>query len=175
MFGRGVDLGRVLINASGPDIRLRGIIGHRKAALNRSKMTRSGHRSDRNLAWRQAAGPRVCRPPRRRAFGLSCRGGARSFSARSPTADGRCRTGCCTPPHWLFAVSVFVSTGAATAPRWETIMANSKTIAGLIGPSLIALAAALLINLGSMSALVEARRRLKSARIGWPKTGDPAR
>jgi hypothetical protein len=35
-------------------------------------------------------------------------------------------------------------------------MANSKTIAGLIGPSLIALAAALLINLGSMSALVEA-------------------
>jgi hypothetical protein len=54
-------------------------------------------------------------------------------------------------------------------------MANSKTIAGLIGPSLIALAAGLLINLGSMSALVEARRRLKSARIGWPKTGDPAR
>ena len=35
-------------------------------------------------------------------------------------------------------------------------MANSKTIAGLIGPSLIALAAGLLINLGSMSALVEA-------------------
>src|SRR5262245_14777140 len=35
-------------------------------------------------------------------------------------------------------------------------MANSKTIAALIGPSLIAIAAALLINLGSMSALVEA-------------------
>jgi hypothetical protein len=35
-------------------------------------------------------------------------------------------------------------------------MAHSKTIAGLIGPSLIAFAAALLINLGSMSALVEA-------------------
>jgi len=35
-------------------------------------------------------------------------------------------------------------------------MANSKTIAGLIGPSLIALAAAVLINLGSMPALVEA-------------------
>jgi hypothetical protein len=35
-------------------------------------------------------------------------------------------------------------------------MANSKTIAGLIGPSLIALAATLLFNLGSMSALVEA-------------------
>src|SRR5262249_45837364 len=51
-------LGRVLINASGPDIRLRGIIGHRKAALNRSKMTRSGHRSDRNLASQQAAAPR---------------------------------------------------------------------------------------------------------------------
>jgi hypothetical protein len=34
-------------------------------------------------------------------------------------------------------------------------MANSKTIAGLIGPTLIALAAALLINLGSISALVE--------------------
>jgi hypothetical protein len=30
-------------------------------------------------------------------------------------------------------------------------MANSKTIAGLIGPTLIALAAALLINLGSIS------------------------
>jgi len=51
-------------------------------------------------------------------------------------------------------------------------MANSKTIAGLVGPSLIALAAGLLINLGSMSALVEARRRLKSARIGWSRTGD---
>ena len=38
-------------------------------------------------------------------------------------------------------------------------MAHSKTIAGLIGPSLIALAAALLINLGSMSALVEAVSR----------------
>jgi len=33
-------------------------------------------------------------------------------------------------------------------------MANSKTIAALIGPTLIALAAALLINLGSISALV---------------------
>jgi uncharacterized membrane protein HdeD (DUF308 family) len=41
-------------------------------------------------------------------------------------------------------------------------MANSKTIAGLIGPTLIALAAALLINLGSISALVE------------PVTHDPA-
>ena len=35
-------------------------------------------------------------------------------------------------------------------------MAHSRTIAGLIGPSLVALAAALLVNLGSMSALVEA-------------------
>jgi hypothetical protein len=34
-------------------------------------------------------------------------------------------------------------------------MANSKTIAGLLGPTLIALAVALLINLGSMSALIE--------------------
>jgi hypothetical protein len=34
-------------------------------------------------------------------------------------------------------------------------MANSKTIAGLIGPTLIALAAALFVNLGSTSALVE--------------------
>jgi hypothetical protein len=34
-------------------------------------------------------------------------------------------------------------------------MANSKTIAGLVGPTLIALAAALLINLGSISTLVE--------------------
>ena len=38
-------------------------------------------------------------------------------------------------------------------------MAHSKTIAGLIGPSLIALAAALLINLGSMSTLLEAVSR----------------
>jgi hypothetical protein len=34
-------------------------------------------------------------------------------------------------------------------------MTSSKTIAGLIGPSLVALAAALLVNLGSMPALVE--------------------
>jgi hypothetical protein len=34
-------------------------------------------------------------------------------------------------------------------------MANSKTIAGLIGPTLVALAATLLINLHAMSALVE--------------------
>jgi hypothetical protein len=34
-------------------------------------------------------------------------------------------------------------------------MANSKTIAGLIGPTLVALAATLLINLNSISALVE--------------------
>jgi hypothetical protein len=34
-------------------------------------------------------------------------------------------------------------------------MANSKTIAGLIGPTFIALAAATLINLGSISTLVE--------------------
>jgi hypothetical protein len=34
-------------------------------------------------------------------------------------------------------------------------MADSKTIAGLIGPTLIALAAATLINLGSISTLVE--------------------
>jgi hypothetical protein len=34
-------------------------------------------------------------------------------------------------------------------------MANSKAIAGLIGPTLIALAAATLINLGSISTLVE--------------------
>ena len=38
-------------------------------------------------------------------------------------------------------------------------MAHSKTIAGLMGPSLIALAAALLINLGSMSTLLEAVSR----------------
>jgi hypothetical protein len=38
-------------------------------------------------------------------------------------------------------------------------MAHSKTIAGLLGPSLIALAAALLINLGSMSTLLEAVSR----------------
>ena len=34
-------------------------------------------------------------------------------------------------------------------------MANSKALAGLIGPTLIALAAATLINLGSISTLVE--------------------
>ena len=34
-------------------------------------------------------------------------------------------------------------------------MANSRTIAGLIGPTLIALAVTLLINLNSISALVE--------------------
>ena len=38
-------------------------------------------------------------------------------------------------------------------------MPHSKTIAGQIGPSLIVLAAALLINLGSMSTLVEAVSR----------------
>ena len=38
-------------------------------------------------------------------------------------------------------------------------MANSKTLAGLIGPTLIALAAALLINLGSISTLVESVSR----------------
>ena len=48
-----------------------------------------------------------------------------------------------------------VRVGAETTPRLETTMANSKTIAGLIGPTLIALAAALLINLGSISALAE--------------------
>src|SRR6516162_11203501 len=35
-------LGRVLINNRGPDVRFRGIKGHRKAAFNRSKMARSG-------------------------------------------------------------------------------------------------------------------------------------
>src|SRR6516164_6053260 len=73
-----------------------------------------------------------------------------------PTADGRCRTGCCTPPHWFFAVSVFVSTGAATAPRWETIHGKLKNDRGSNRPVPDLLAAALLINLGSMSALVEA-------------------
>jgi hypothetical protein len=34
-------------------------------------------------------------------------------------------------------------------------MTNSRTIAGLIGPTLIALAVAVLVNLGSLSALVE--------------------
>ena len=34
-------------------------------------------------------------------------------------------------------------------------MTNSKTIAGLMGPTLIAMAAALIINLNSISALVE--------------------
>ena len=38
-------------------------------------------------------------------------------------------------------------------------MVNSKTFAGLIGPTLIALAAALLINLGSISTLVESVSR----------------
>ena len=38
-------------------------------------------------------------------------------------------------------------------------MANSKTLAGLIGPTLLALAAALLINLGSISTLVESVSR----------------
>src|SRR5215467_8596554 len=57
--------------------------------------------------------------------------GRRAFLFGSfPTADGRCRTGCCTPPHWLFAVSVFVSTGAATAPRWETIHGELKNDRG---------------------------------------------
>src|SRR5262249_32415487 len=72
----------------------------------------------------------VCRPPRRRAFGLSCRGGRAFLFGLFPTADGRCRTGCCTPPHWFFAVSVFVSTGAATAPRWETIHGKLKNDRG---------------------------------------------
>jgi hypothetical protein len=35
-------LGRVLINASSPDVRFCGITGHCKATLNRSRMTRSG-------------------------------------------------------------------------------------------------------------------------------------
>src|SRR5215467_9388742 len=57
--------------------------------------------------------------------------GRRAFLFGSfPTADGRRRTGCCTPPHWLFAVSVFVSTGAATAPRWETIHGKLKNDRG---------------------------------------------
>ena len=34
-----VILGRVLINNSDPDVRFRGITGHRNATLNRSKMT----------------------------------------------------------------------------------------------------------------------------------------
>jgi len=46
-------------------------------------------------------------------------------------------------------------TSTETAPRWEITLANSKSIAGLIGATLIALAAALLINLGSISTLVE--------------------
>jgi hypothetical protein len=37
-------LGPVLINAGAHDIRLRRITGHRKAALNWSKMTHNGHR-----------------------------------------------------------------------------------------------------------------------------------
>src|SRR5262245_60038866 len=57
--------------------------------------------------------------------------GRRAFLFGSfPTADGHCRTGCCTPPHWFFAVSVFVSTGAATAPRWETIHVKLKNDRG---------------------------------------------
>src|SRR5262249_5194238 len=71
-----------------------------------------------------------------------------------PTADGRCRTGCCTPPHWFFAVSVFVSTGAATAPRWETIHGKLKNDRGSNRP--VPDRACGRINLGSMSALVEA-------------------
>src|SRR5262245_63389273 len=105
-------------------------------------MTQSGHRSGRNLASQQAAAPRVWVIMRgRRAFLFG------SF----PTADGRCRTGCCTPPHLLFAVSVFVSTGAATSPRaGRQYMENSKTIEGLIGSSLIELAVAVLLYLSSM-------------------------
>ena len=38
-------------------------------------------------------------------------------------------------------------------------MANSKAIAGLVGPTLISLAASILINLGSISALVESVSR----------------
>src|SRR5262249_62145247 len=57
--------------------------------------------------------------------------GRRAFLFGSfPTADGRCRTGCRTPPRWFFAVSVFVSTGAATAPRWETIHGKLKNDRG---------------------------------------------
>src|SRR5215472_5283894 len=83
--------------------------------------------------------------------------GRRAFLFGSfPTAGGRCRTGCCTPPHWFFAVSVLSVLVPQRHRAGRQPMANSKTIAGLIGPSLIALAAALLINLGSMSALVEA-------------------
>src|ERR1700674_810372 len=39
--------------------------------------------------------------------------------------------------------------------RWRIVMVTSKTIAGLIGPTLVAVAAALLLNLGSISAVLE--------------------
>src|SRR5262249_25680009 len=83
--------------------------------------------------------------------------GRRAFLFGSfPTADGRCRTGCCTPPHWFFAVSVFVSTGAATAPRWETIHGKLKTDRGSIGPSPIRLAGRLANHLRLVAGVVGA-------------------
>ena len=39
--------------------------------------------------------------------------------------------------------------------QWRTTMVISKAIAGLIGPTLVAIAAALLLNLGSISAVLE--------------------
>jgi hypothetical protein len=49
----------------------------------RSRLTRNGHRLIEILHRSRLLLHGVCRPPRRRAFGLSCRGSARSFSARS--------------------------------------------------------------------------------------------
>jgi hypothetical protein len=46
----GLGLGRVLINISGLDVRFRGITGHGKATLNRSKMTHLRHRRVRMFA-----------------------------------------------------------------------------------------------------------------------------
>src|SRR5215813_9667233 len=89
--------------------------------------TRSGHRSDRNLASQQAAGLSPSSAP---SLWVIMQGRRAFLFGLFPTADGRCRTGCCTPPHWFFAVSVFVSTGAATAPRWETTHGKLKNDRG---------------------------------------------
>jgi hypothetical protein len=48
------ELGRVHINASGPDVRFQGIAGHRKARLHRSKMTHQRHRDFAHQLQEQA-------------------------------------------------------------------------------------------------------------------------
>ena len=48
----GGELGRVLLNASGPDVRFRRITGHRKTMLNRLKITHNEHRAGRLMCMR---------------------------------------------------------------------------------------------------------------------------